>query len=272
MVEAARAARARPGAPGRQHRAGRRIGAPGGRGRGVAAAPRRGRSTSTPMRASSPPAPAPPSRRCAAAAAARAGPTASTGRPATRPRSAGRSPPTPAGSGWCATGRHAAQLLGVDAVLGTTGPASTTWAGSRRTPPATTCPACCAAARAPWASSPPPACAWCRRSPSGPWPRWRSGRWKRRGRAVGELRRALPGLEAAEAYGAARGRPGGRPPRGAGRPPPDAGATLLVEVGGAGDQVAVLADAVEGARRGPRRRGGRATAPGGRRCGGTASR
>lgn len=65
-------------------------------------------------------------------------------------------------------------------------------------------------------------------------------------RAVGHLRRGLPGLEAAEAYGAAEAELVaahlGEPP--ALRPVPPA--TLLVEVGGAGDQVAVLAEAVAG--------------------------
>lgn len=62
--------------------------------------------------------------------------------------------------------------------------------------------------------------------------------------AVGELRRALTGLEAAEAYRAAEaelvaGHLGTGP---ALRPPPPV--TVLVEVAGHGDQVAVLADAV----------------------------
>jgi FAD/FMN-containing dehydrogenase len=65
-------------------------------------------------------------------------------------------------------------------------------------------------------------------------------------RAVGVLRRDVPGLEAAEAYGAAEAdlvaAHLGEPP--ALRPSPPA--TLLVEVGGPGDQVAVLADAVAG--------------------------
>ncbi len=65
-------------------------------------------------------------------------------------------------------------------------------------------------------------------------------------RAVGELRRGLPGLEAAEVYGAAEAdlvaSHLGEPP--ALRPAP--AATLLVEVGGPDDQVAVLAEAVAG--------------------------
>jgi FAD/FMN-containing dehydrogenase len=65
-------------------------------------------------------------------------------------------------------------------------------------------------------------------------------------RAVGELRRGLPGLEAAEAYGADEAdlvaAHLGEPPSLRPAPP----ATLLVEVGGAGDQVAVLGDAVAG--------------------------
>ena len=98
-------------------------------------------------------------------------------------------------------GSTRAQLLGVEAALGD-GAVLRSWVGWRRMRPATTSRACSVAARARSDVVPPPGSAWSLPCPSGPPRCWASPRGPTRW-WPGGLRRALPGLEAAEAYGAA---------------------------------------------------------------------
>ena len=143
--------------PGRQHRPGRRRRA--GRRRGAAddlsaARPRpgrRGRRSGHRRRRRD---------RCRTATVgptARASTSASTSRRATRPRSAGWSRPTPAASGCCATAARGSRSS-ASRRCSPTARSSAAWTRCPRTTPATTWPACCAAARARSPSSPPSGC------------------------------------------------------------------------------------------------------------------
>ena len=67
-----------------------------------------------------------------------------------------------------------AQLVGIEAVLGTGAVVSHLGRPASRTTPATTFPASSAGARAPWPWSPPPASGWCPRPRAGWWPSWPS--------------------------------------------------------------------------------------------------
>ena len=134
--------------------------------------------------------------------------TRSTWPPATRPRSAARSPPTPAGSTCCAGAAPGAQLLGRRGGAGRRPGRLATSAGSRRTTPATTWPSCCAAARAPWPSSPRPGCGWCRPRADVAVALLAFADVADAVAAVAGCARRLPELEAAELITGRRRRPG----------------------------------------------------------------
>ena len=136
-----------------------------------------------------------------------------------------------------------------------------------RTPPATTCPGCCAAARARSGCSPGCGCGWCRRCrPSRAVALVGVPGIARRSRCWPAVRRAVPDLAAAEIIGAVRA---GRCSTCRRRCPAAGAAYVLVEVVGTVDELAeALAGADGGRGRGARRR----TRPTGPGCGATGRR